>query len=185
MEALKENLKRGYMSAAIMKLLELHDSVTPLEVKQAMKTARPELDWKQAEVNDYMTELHLSGDITYEDDGSYKPYSGVATKKPSTKKHVNTGQPLKKIKTKPISKSKAHDLMLNNKGHFYTAEFITKAGNLRVMNCQTLKVQTSKLGYVQVKEASKMRTDPTKAIRNINLQTLQYLKIGGVAYKVK
>jgi len=184
MEKMKEDLKRGYMSATIMKLFKVNNSVTPLEVKKAMKNVRPEMEWPQAEITDYMTAMHFAGDLILEDDGSYKPYLGITKKIVSVKKHPNTGAKLKNIKMTPISKAKALDLMTGIKGGFFTAEFEKKDGTLRVMNCQALKTQTSRLGYVQVKETSKMRTNPDKAFRNINLQTLKSLKISGKAYKV-
>ncbi|HPQ79807.1 MAG TPA: hypothetical protein PLG47_05105 [Candidatus Dojkabacteria bacterium] len=95
-----------------------------------------------------------------------------------------------KVKMKRISKSKALDLIVNNKGRFFAAEFIDKKNTPRVMNCLYLKNQgTNKLGYVKVKEAALMRTaagiaDPKKTIRQLNMQTLYKLKIGGVQYKI-
>jgi hypothetical protein len=88
--------------------------------------------------------------------------------------------------TKTISKTKALELMENNKGHFFTATFIDKKSQERTMNCQYLKDQTySKLGYVKVREAIKAKMKPEDCIRQINLQTLKALKIAGNSYKVK
>ena len=113
--------------------------------------------------------------------------------KVATPKAVVTKKPAAttvKIKAKKISKAKALDLMANNKGRFFTAEFVDKKNKNRIMNCLYLKNQGSnKLGYVKVKEAALMRTpegmaDPKKTIRQLNMQTLYALKIGGVQYKV-
>lgn len=96
------------------------------------------------------------------------------------------GKPMKKGKKKAerISRKKAMELMLGNKGYFFTAVYTKKDGEERTINCQCLKGQKSSLGYVKVREASKMRTDPANAIRNINLQTIKELKIAGKRYRV-
>jgi len=91
---------------------------------------------------------------------------------------------IKKTRTVSISKSKAYELMTNNKGRFFTVEFTKKKGQERVMNCQALKEQTSNLGYLKVKEASLMRKGEN-AVRNVNMQTISGLKIAGRKYKVK
>lgn len=89
-------------------------------------------------------------------------------------------------KSQRIGKKKALDLMKGNKGHFFTAEFVTKEGSRRTINCQYLKDQSqSELGYVKVQEAIKRKMDPEgNAIRQINMQTLKSLKIAGQTYKV-
>lgn len=81
---------------------------------------------------------------------------------------------------KTISRTKALELMQNSKGRFFTATFIDKNNEVRVMNCQYLKDQEqSPLGYVKVREAALMRTNPNQCIRSVNLNTLQSLKMGG------
>lgn len=113
-----------------------------------------------------------------------------ATVKTNVAKSVTTSKTVVKVTSKRISKSKALDLMVNNKGRFFTAEFVDKKNKTRIMNCLYLKNQgTNKLGYVKVKEAALMRTpegkaDPKKTIRQLNMQTLVSLKIGGVNYKI-
>lgn len=183
MENMIKDMKNGWIAATVLELLQANNTITTLEVKTSLRTNYPDFSWTQPMVSDYMNEMHLKGDLTYEDNGTYRIYSGE-TKKVRASKKVN-GKTLKKVKVKKISKTKALDLMMNNKGHFFTAEFTKKNGDLRVMNCQvTDKDQDTKLGYVTVKEAALMRTDPKNAHRKINLQTLKALKIGGVAYKV-
>ena len=179
-----KTLKRGQMAATVMNLLAANNTITTLEVKIALRTMYPDWNWPQNEVSEFMNNMHLKGDLTYEDNGTYRIYSGEAKKKSNSKKDA-TGKKLKKVKMINISKSKACDLMMGNKGYFFTAEFVKKDGEVRIINCQCIKDQDLKLGYVKVKEASLMRTKPDAAIRQINLQTLKSLKIGGVAYKVK
>ena len=180
-----KNVMRGHMSMTILSLLEANNSITTLEVKNELRSSYPEFSWMQKDVSNFMNDMHLSGDLTFDDNGTYRVYHGEVKKTKSSKKHPKTGKKLPKIKAQRISRSKAMDLMLGNKGYFFTAEFVKKDGEVRVMNCQCLKDQDPKLGYVKVKEASLMRKDPKKAVRNINIQTLKSLKIGGVAYSVK
>lgn len=180
-----KRLKQGHMSAVVLQLLEANNTITTLEVKNELRRQHPDFAWVQKEVSDFMNEMHLKGDLVYEDNGTYRVYSGESPKKNSVKKDPKTKKALKKVKAKRISRSDALDLMLNNKGYFFTAEFVKKDGEVRVMNCQCLKNQDTRLGYVKVKEASLMRSNPTDCVRQINIQTLKSLKIGGVAYKIK
>jgi hypothetical protein len=84
-----------------------------------------------------------------------------------------------------ISRSKALELMKNNKGHFFTAVFTKVDGTERTINAQYLKDQgTSGLGYVKVREASKLKAGTTDNIRQINMQTLKRLKIQKKEYVV-
>jgi hypothetical protein len=180
-----KKVMQGHMSVAILGLLEANNSITTLEVKNELRRVHPEFSWLQKDVSNFMNDMHLAGDLTYDDNGTYRVYHGEVKKTKSSKKNPKTGKALPKVKATRISRSKAMDLMLGNKGYFFTAEFVKKDGEVRIMNCQCLKDQDPKLGYVKVKEASLMRSDPAKAVRNINIQTLKSLKIGGVAYKVK
>jgi len=179
-----KNVMRGHMGVAILGLLEANNSITTLEVKVELRRNHPEFSWLQKDISSFMNEMHLEGDLTYEDNGTFRVYHGEAKKKALAKKDPKTGKSMPKLKMQKISRTKAMDLMIGNKGYFFTAEFVKKDGEVRIINCQCLKDQDPKLGYVKVKEASLMRSDPDKAIRNINIQTLKSLKIGGVAYKV-
>ena len=185
MNTMIKNLKRGYMSAMAIHLLQPMNQVTTLELKTALRNAYPELNWTQGEVSKFMNDMHLAGELTYEDNGTYRTYIGEAAKKASSKKDPKTGKVIPKVKMTNVSKTKAFDMIMGNNGRFLTAEFIDKKGNVRVMNCQVLREQDPKLGYIKVKEASLMKSDPENAIRQINIQTLKSLKIAGVAYKIK
>lgn len=180
-----QTMKRGHMSAVVLSLLQANNTVTTLEVKNELRRLYPEYSWLQKEVSDFMNEQHLTGELTYEDNGTYRVYSGEETKKATPAKKDNKGKVIPKLKAKRISKTKAFDLIMGNKGYFFTAEFVKQDGETRVINCQALKDQDPKLGYIKVREASLLRTvGKEKSIRNINIQTLKALKIGGVAYKV-
>ena len=174
--------------------LEKHVKAS-LVVTNALFKKHPEYKWTQKFVSDCMAALADDGALSFTDNGTFRTYTFKittkvrSTKTPKAKDTSNTPSPAKRSsKSKTISKSKALDLMSGNKGRFFTAEFKDKKGEIRVMNCQYLKNQgTSKLGYVKVREAVLMRTqsDPKKTIRQINLQTVISLKIGGTLYKIK
>lgn len=106
-----------------------------------------------------------------------------ATQTSSTAKTVT----LKGVSKLPrLSRTKALQLMKDNKGRFFTAVFTKKDGEVRKINAQYVPDQDlSNLGYVKVREASKLKTNPSDSIRQINLQTLKTLKVGGVEYQIR
>ena len=185
MKSMIKNVMRGHISAVVLQLLDPNNSITTLEIKNELRRQWPEFSWLQKDVSNFMNELHLSGEVTYNDNGTFRTYSGETPKTTSKKKDTKTGKTIPKVKMTNISKSDAFDKIMANKGYFFTAEVVKKNGDHRVINCQALKDQDPKLGYIKVKEASLMRTDPDKAVRQINIQTIKALKIAGVAYKIK
>lgn len=181
-------------------LLKANNTVTTLEIKTELRKRNPEFYWDQATVSKMMDELAQANTYIYTDNGVYRIYSQSAnqtapyipvaqTVTPTTAK---ISAKVRATRTKvtsagsKITRKQALELMKNNKGHFFTATFVKKDGSTRVMNCQYLKDQSnSDLGYVKVKEAAKMKTSPSDCTRQINLQTLQSLTIGGQVHKIK
>ena len=97
---------------------------------------------------------------------------------------MKNSKSVSEIKVKNIGRTQALELIKNNKGKFFTAVYITKKDKLRTINCQYLKDQgVSELGYVKVVENVKLK-NKEQGIRNLNLQTLQLLKIGGKVFNV-
>ena len=88
-----------------------------------------------------------------------------------------------------ISRDDVEQIIKSSKGKFFSAIFIKKDGTLRTMNCRlgvkkylkggTLKFNPSNKGLVVVCDMQK------KAYRMININTIQYLKIGRKEYHVK
>lgn len=121
----------------------------------------------------------------------------ISSLNPLTKKNPTTttgilsvsGSPITgagKIPSNKISRTKALDLMKNNKGHFFTVQFIKQDGSLRTLNGQYVKGQNpSPLGFILVKEAKLMKSNAKEQIRNVNIQTLRSLKISGNSYSIK
>lgn len=105
--------------------------------------------------------------------------------------HLTVAQPISNfVKSKTlsnkISRQKALDMIKDNKGHFFTAVFVKKDGTDRKINAQYLKDQQDmSLGYIKVREASKLKSTPNDCTRNVNLQTLKSLKIKGNEYTIK
>lgn len=202
MSKLQNVLEQSQMALVVVELLEANNTATTLEVKNELRDRFPEQRWIQKDVSNFMAELAEAGDLTFVDNGTFRTYSlkvkrnkkgklvTTPTKKAMKPAAVPTSRAKKPatpaVKATRISRKKALELMLGNKGHFFTAEFVKKDGVPRVINCQCLKDQSdSKLGYVKVREAALMRSaTPEKAIRNINMQTITSLKIGGKVYKV-
>lgn len=183
-------------------LARANNTVTTLEIKTELRKL---FDVKQAEVSTAMADFATKGLFSYKDNGTYRVYSLANVKFPSksqTRRGLVKGSATAlaagakaaatRAKNKGgvsvgnvISRSKALQLMQNNKGHFFTAEFVKQDGTLRKLNGQYVSGQsTNPLGYVLVKESGKLKTG-VNAIRNINLQTLKSIKIGGVKYTVK
>lgn len=87
---------------------------------------------------------------------------------------------------KRISRTAALKMIQGNKGRFFTAVFTKKDGTLRTINAQYLPDQdNSALGYVKVRDQALIKKQPNDCTRQINLQTLSQIKIGGTLYKVK
>lgn len=182
------------------RLLKSQNQVTTLEIKVELIKLYPKHIWVQSVVSAIMDDFYKKGMFTYYDTvtggNQHRVYSatGVKIRNVKNKKQTmsTTATGMKKSANKvtipskkTISKTKALELMQNNKGHFFTATFIAKKGE-RTINCQYLKDQgRSSLGYVKVREAIKAKMNPKDSIRNINLQTLKSLKIAGHSYRVK
>lgn len=193
------NIPMQQMTTAVIdtarRLLRAQNEVTTLEIKAEVIKTHSSYFWTQAYVSAVMDDAHKAGMFTYRETttggNSHRIYSvptikATKPKKQTTMKTTTANKPVVKAPdTKTISKTKALELMENNRGHFFTATFVSKKGT-RTINCQYLKDQTySRLGYVKVKEAIKAKMDPADAIRQINMQTLTELKIAGNSYKVK
>lgn len=185
------------VKAAVVKaaneLLVANNTVTTLELKLKLIKDEPLINWKQTMVSDIMKELYSENMFTYVDNGTFRVYSapvkpkvGKGKVKPTPPVAITKSTKMTKPTGKTISRKVALDLIQNNRGHFFTAVFTKKDGTDRVMNAQYLKDQKDmSLGYVKVREASKLKTTPNDCTRNLNLQTLKQLKIAGATYNVK
>lgn len=100
-----------------------------------------------------------------------------------TKAAAKPVQSIESIKGNKISRSLAQKLMENNSGKFFSAKFVTKKNKMRTINAQLLKDSSVELGYIKVKEINKIKKGEN-AVRNINLQTLEELSIGGRTFQV-
>lgn len=184
------NAAKSAVEKAANELLVANNTVTTLELKLKLRKDEPSYRWTQKFVSETMDELYKSNKFTFVDNGTFRVYSGVAAPKKTTPKKaaktVTTTVTATKPSSKTISRKVALDLIQNNRGHFFTAIFTKKDGTDRKINAQYLKDQKDmSLGYVKVREASKLKTSPNDCTRNLNLQTLKELKIAGATYKVK
>jgi hypothetical protein len=107
------------------------------------------------------------------------PQGGVS-KKRKRKSRFNPPAVMSKL-----GRHKAIDLMKEIYPQTFTAQFLDKDGNVRIMNGFYIKDQVQDpLGYIKVKEMIKTKLTPNDCIRTINPQTLQILKIKGQYYSV-
>lgn len=188
----KQQLMKDIVLSTANRLLAANNTVTNLEIKVELIRTDPEFFWTQASISGIMDNLAQTGTFTYTDNGTYRTYSNpnftpvapIAAPVTVTTATI-VSQPVIKKVVKRISKTKALDLMKNSKGHFFTAVFVKKDGMERVINCQYLKDQDiSSLGLIKVKETGKLKLNENP-IRQINLQTLKQLSVGGQVYKIR
>jgi hypothetical protein len=171
--------QKNAVLVAAMELLQGNPTVTIEEVKAKLRTNEPEYHWTQTVVKEWMESLTKSGLISCRGKDYCLP--GAIMKKPVVK--IKSLKKTKTGKSVTISKTKALELMKNSGGRFFTAIFCKKDGSLRVMNCQFRRDQPqAELGYIRVNETGLLKKSPTKAIRQINIQTLKSLTIAGTQY---
>jgi len=172
------------------RLVKPNGTVTTLEIKNELRQKFPDQKWFQAEISNVMNEFNIDEKCTYTDNGTYRTYSMIK----NTIAKNNSKVTKKKHKIFSISgekdvinigKAAALKIMESTKGKFFTAVFKTKKNVLRVINGQRTEIQPYKeLGYVLVREGKAARKNPKKALRNINIQTLQELRFNQKIYKI-
>jgi len=198
--------KEAAIKDVATRLLKANNTVTCLEIKTELFIKYPDYYWDELIVSTWMDQNCQALGLTYTVDTNpvtHRVYSWankpvnqpVVTNTTAKSGKVTTSKKITKHITakaqKPasgavyISKTKAIELMENNKGHFFTVVFEKKDKTTRKMNCQYLKDQgNSKLGYIKVKEPIALKKGEN-AIRNVNIQTLKELYIGKQAYKCR
>lgn len=195
-----DSTRKGLVLVVAQELLKPSNKVTNLEIKNELRKKHSGYYWDQAFVSSTMDEYSTSGVFKYMDNGTFRTYFDPKRKMPTSKvvkapAKVVAMKPTKTVKkvqskdkwttTSSISRKKAIDYMQNNKGHFFSAMFTKKDGSDRVINCRYLSGQDLNLGYVKVKETCLVRANDANPIRQINMQTLKKLAIGGNVYKIK
>jgi len=182
--------QRNAVLIAALEMLQSSNKITPQEVKERLRKDEREYRWTQSVVEELLEEVCTKG-LLASCKGGYcsksTPMIGRSSKSVTVKgKTIKTVSKIAKpafTKTVKISKTTALGLIKNNKGRFFTAVFAKKDGTTRTINCQYRKGQpASEFGYIQVNESGLLKTDPTKAIRQINMQTLKSLTIAGTRY---
>jgi len=89
---------------------------------------------------------------------------------------------------KTMDRAVAYKAILGTKGKFFSVQFIKKDGSLRKMQCRLgvkkyLKGGTYKAGQNHP-ELVPVYDVPNKGYRSINLETIKFLRISGIDYKV-
>jgi len=204
MKDMIKTYKIGLIAGMTMLMLHEDEETTSKTIKKRLAKEHGEYSWSTSEISKELSKYDTEGSIIMSKSGDAslpikeviketKKLAKETTEAPKAEKQLVPGETVDTNKVKTLrtrgmgklSKADARKLMENNKGHFFSAEFTTKKNKARVINCQYLPNQENDgLGYVKVREASKMRTKASSSVRNINMQTLKYLKIGGTTYKV-
>ena len=83
------------------------------------------------------------------------------------------------MKNKTISRTKAIELIEENKGKFATVTFTKKNGELRTINFNRSKNGTTKLGYLRVNNIRENK------FASVDPKTISALNINGLKLKVK
>lgn len=177
-------------------LAKANNTFTTLEVKNELIKRVPQIRWTQYMVSTKMNDFANMHLFTYTDNGTFRTYSLITSYSiPVTNSNtvsvsspvIKKGRVPKRDGTKRVrlTKTKARELMQNSKGRFVTVEFLKKDNTLRKLNGQYMKDQkNSSSNYILLKEASKLKAKDKEPIRNVNLDTLRYLKINGVEYNI-
>lgn len=208
MNITKQTMKDAVEQVA-NQLMTRDGNITTLFLLRELKVQYPNVFWNQYDtgstpgVSNLFHELVAEGKFrSIANNGTYQTYVptgfvavgttiqklGKAISKSSSKKAstkvLDQGKGIT-IKGTKLSRTQALQLMQDNKGRFFTVTFSKKDGTARTLNGQYVAGQNpDPLGYVKVKEAGKMKSGENP-IRNVNLQTLQAIKIGGKFYSVK
>jgi hypothetical protein len=96
---------------------------------------------------------------------------------------------------KTIDRDTAKQYIYKTNGKIFSAIFTKKNGEKRSMVCRRdvrkyvtgkgLSYNPEERGLVTVYDMQKCKIDPKRAYRNINIETLEQLKIKGKLYKIK
>lgn len=201
-----QNLKKMVQDCANA-LLKANNTVTTLEIKNALRKQQPHIHWIQntkngvTGVSEWMIELEQEGNFSYKDLGTYRMYSAIGGASKVVKKVAHavksalptaltaTKRPVgRPRKTSTITPSDAVKLIASAGGRFFTVEFTEKGdGSHRKMNCVLYPGQTLVPGMknVKVRETTKAKYTPADAIRSFDPKTLTSIKVLGNSYKVK
>ncbi len=157
------------------KLLKANGTVTTLEIKTDLRTEFPYYRWEQQFISDEVANIATTEGYSFKFNGTFRTYTNIP---------VKTSIPTPR-KSGTISRKTALNMMQKSGGKFITVEFVKDDKTVRTLNGQYIKDQKmSPLGYVLMKESGKMKKGENP-IRNVNLQTLKSLRMGGITYRVK
>lgn len=158
-------------------LLQANNTITTLEIKNALRRKYPSMVWNQDQISLAMIDFTKNNKYNYNDNGTYRVYSSI---KPTVStKTVVTSIPRKS--NNRISRKRALELIQNSNGKFFGVVFTKKNGEERKMTCKIdkNKLNPSHLGYLTVFDVKDNNTP-----KSLNLQTLSELKTNKTFYKV-
>jgi len=169
-------------------LCKANNTVTTLEIKNELRRRYSTNKWNQSDISNLMSDFQKDGKFTFTDNGTFRIYSlpgSTVSPQLSATVKVSKTKVRPVVTTQRISKTKALEVIENSNGRFFTVSFTKKDGKNRVLNGQyTSDMGKSPLGYVLVRDITAVRRKDVKTIKNVNLQTLEWIKSGNTIYKV-
>lgn len=160
-----------------LKLIGMNGTTTTKEVKLSCILHYPKLAWSQDEVSKIMNNMLSTVEgLNYSDNGTYRTYSISKTPAKKLKTKVASKKATVKSKKKRIGKKAAMTKIETSKGRILSVVFKKKDNKDRKLVGKY--ISSSKDGYIKMKEMS------TGNIRNVNGQTISYLKDSGVEHSV-
>ena len=188
-----DRLRQAIVFNLVKELLEVEDYVSIDLLKNKLRESFGGYYWNTEFIKNCMTYFCKAGVYKYANNDHYclPGFSGKATPAPVSKP-ATTPATTKKTKDdkwtikSTVSKSKALWMMENNKGRFFSVQFVKKGDkSLRTMNCQYLPGQKVTMGIVKVKEACLVRSKDPNPIRSFDLNTVKKVSIAGCVYGIK
>lgn len=137
-------------------ILDQNNDLTTLGLKNELRNTYPYISWTQETISKWLNNHHEKLKLTYSDNGQFRVY----TKKKSKKSNR-------------ISKSDAIKLIQSTSGRFFSAGVIKKDGSFRVLNGKLASNEPDDMGYFKLRL-------PNGQFRQLNTQTLQWVKTGGI-----
>ena len=151
-----KTLRDNVIAMTVNQFISQKQTFTLKDLKDTLSIQYDEFNWTDDIVKSYDLSVHQP---LVEKNGTYVS---------STKKRVDNR----------IGKKAALEKMMASNGQFLSTHFMKADGSLRKFNGKVLKDADMSLGYVKMKS-------PKGEIRNVNLQTLKKLIIGGQEFKIR
>lgn len=156
-------LRDQMITKSVNHFIDAKITITTLNLKETLQTMYPDIVWDKDFISEWMKDNYQKFNLVKSDNNTF---------------HAPIPSHNKKKSDNRIGRKTALEKMMASNGQFLSTYFVKKNGVLRHFNGKILKDSDTSLGYVKMKS-------PKGEIRNINLQTLKKLVIGGQEFKIR